>query len=353
MGCEGCINVLYASDNGFSDILGVSLQSLLSTTKQTVSVYVVSESITAKNKENLFQVCASFHQYISFIDMPSLSTANDQKIDIGRYSISMFSRFMVDTLLPRDIHRLIYLDCDTLVVQDISMLWSLELSGKTMGAMNDLRSSLYCKNLGMEVGGCYVNSGVLLIDLDRYRELKLESILLEGVIKYNGLLEFPDNDILCKTLAQEIIQLPHQFNAISLLYSCSFSELRRMRHPSHMITKSAYEDAVVHPAIVHFTSCVSFKSRPWEAQCNHPMVNLFLEIRAQTPWANMPLRKNEMRLKKRFVLAFSSKCPRRLFVFVMGITHAYIKPIWQFFTKRRYSKVFHERLMLNTKCNKS
>jgi lipopolysaccharide biosynthesis glycosyltransferase len=337
------IHVLYASDDHYAEPLGVSIESMLSNCELKVHIYIISQSISKENIERIYKICEHYGQNMTIIDAPDINKLIDRTVDIRRYSLSMFSRFFVATLIPRDVLRIIYLDCDTLINGDISLLWRYDLNGKAIGAANDLRSAFYGKNLGMDSNKTYVNSGVLLIDLQRYRELNYETKLLSALEKYNFLLEFPDNDIICKVLADEITMLPMRFNAISLLFGCVYKELRLMRHPSHMICEEEYDSAVLKPLIVHFTACVLIKYRPWIIGCDHPEAAEWLKYRKQTPWEKEPLKRCGKSRAWVALMCFRKICPRKLLVSLMGVLHAYIKPFYQYFSLKRYKKIFTEQ----------
>ena len=44
--------------------------------------------------------------------------------------------------------------------------------------------------------------------------------------------------------------------------------------------KSTYQDALLHPAILHYTN-----RKPWEYHCMHPLRKLFYDYQNLTPYA--------------------------------------------------------------------
>ena len=90
------------------------------------------------------------------------------------------SRLFIGTLLPKTVKRVLYLDCDTVVVQSIGNLWNLDLKGHVAGAvMEPTIYQVVKQEIGLKEQDPYFNSGVLLIDLERWRADGVEKRLLD------------------------------------------------------------------------------------------------------------------------------------------------------------------------------
>ena len=81
-------------------------------------------------------------------------------------------------LLPRDVERVLFLDVDLLVLDDVTALWETDLEGGVLGAAPDaavptcssVRGVKGWRELGIPADAAYFNCGVMLIDLPRWRE---------------------------------------------------------------------------------------------------------------------------------------------------------------------------------------
>ena len=212
------MNILYASDDNFAKVLGVSLYSLLiSNSKDIENIFVISQNISKKNVNKLNNIASIFNKKITFLQMPNFESILGKNVDIKRYSLSMFSRIIISMILPKNIDRILYLDCDTLINNNLSDLYNYNLGDKIVGAVNDYRSFYYQKNLNITKDNCYINSGVLLIDVKKYNENNCQDKLLNYIKKYNGLLEFPDNDAICSVLQDDICLLPLKYNKLKTI----------------------------------------------------------------------------------------------------------------------------------------
>ena len=104
-----------------------------------------------------------------FRDLVAILPAND------RFPSIVYTRLMLDSILPADVGRVIYLDCDVMVCQPIELLYDLDMDGHPIAAAfdphhigikkgRDVRS----RQTPFDTGDRYFNSGVLLIDLKRF-----------------------------------------------------------------------------------------------------------------------------------------------------------------------------------------
>lgn len=317
---------LYASDDNFAGILACSLMSLFESGNGAESnIYIIDSGISEKHAEALRSLAAQYGARISLVPAPDIKTLCGGDIEVGRYSMSMFSRIFADVILPKE-GRVIYLDCDTIITQNLTALWETDLHGKPVGAVNDLRSSLYGRNLGMSAGTVYINSGVLLMDLEVYRENNCRARIMEALAVGNGLLEFPDNDIICSVLQHEIQLLPCRYNAISTVFAYSHSELGRFRKPELSLSEEEYGDAVNSPAIIHFTRCFWFMGRPWDSGCTHPQAALFTQLRSRLE-DKFTFPSSRMGTKDRLIRTVRTLMPRRATMLISCAVHSWLKPL--------------------------
>ncbi|KAJ0038823.1 hypothetical protein Pint_23328 [Pistacia integerrima] len=95
-----------------------------------------------------------------------------------------YARIYLADLLPSGVGRIIYFDSDLIVVDDVAKLWSINLRGHVLGApeychanFTNYFTSKFWSNpvFAGSVKGrkpCYFNTGVMVIDLRKWREGK-------------------------------------------------------------------------------------------------------------------------------------------------------------------------------------
>lgn len=61
---------------------------------------------------------------------------------LGHLSVATYYRLILEDILPQDIHRVIYLDCDMIVRHSLMPLWEMDLEAKALAAVPDLSEAL-------------------------------------------------------------------------------------------------------------------------------------------------------------------------------------------------------------------
>ena len=126
------------------------------------------------------------------------------------YTISIFYRLFIAKKYP-EYRKAIYLDCDITVVGDISELFNTELEGNIFGVVVDdvIGSVEEFKVYATEGVGVrydrYFNSGMLVMDLDKYRSEDILGKFIKLLTTYNFETAAPDQDylnVLCKDMVK-------------------------------------------------------------------------------------------------------------------------------------------------------
>lgn len=111
-------------------------------------------------------------------------------------------RLVLPEIFP-DVDRILYLDCDTLVLRDIGELFEIDLHGRLMGAVAEpLKSRPWVS---------YYNAGVLLMDLAMLRDShkQAEMVRMINAMKFS----FPDQDVLNACCLNQIFTLNPTYNS--------------------------------------------------------------------------------------------------------------------------------------------
>lgn len=319
------MHFLYACNEGFSDVLKTSVESLLELHgHRRITVHVVGEGLSDQTCSEISAMFESSSQTVVFVPMPNYGELLGGFIDPKRFSYSAFSRLFVDDLVGHDVERVIYLDCDTIVTAPLDDLWDFELNGAVIGAVDDCRNWRYLRNLGLPSSATYINSGVLLIDVIKFREESWQKEFREGMVAYNGLLEFPDNDLICMLMQDRLAVLPPKYNMISPARFCSYRELSWLRRPHDYYDLAEIEDAVRAPSVVHYTTFFGVRGRPWMDGYDAEDAAIFRRyfdltggrLRPAAPEGHF----------RRVVRSFLHSPARGLVLFAVGTIHGIVKP---------------------------
>jgi lipopolysaccharide biosynthesis glycosyltransferase len=195
---------------------------------------------------------------------------------VGHINNSMYLRLYVGELLPKDVDRVIYLDVDLLVESDLSELWREEFGQAIVLAVRNYTRSIMRSHLplpGIDEAtrrkGKYFNSGVMLVNLDRWREEHIGPTTFEYIRQHRALIEFGDQDSLNATLFGKWDELDISWNAqVDKLMHLDqlgrgemYDEIRRRR-----------DELLFRPKIRHYSGA----KKPWQAGRFRPVRKAFL-----------------------------------------------------------------------------
>ena len=116
--------------------------------------------------------------------------------------MAQYSRLYLADLYPSSVKKVLYLDCDTIVLSSIEEIWNINLGDNIIAALNDAFSSLYRRNIGLRKTDIMFNSGVMLIDLDKWSFLILIGLVIGSI---NGNIVSMSDSILASS--KEAIEL--------------------------------------------------------------------------------------------------------------------------------------------------
>ena len=192
------MNILYASNDGFARHLGTSMYSLFDKNRgaKTITVYVLSLGLSEENIGKLQTIANIFNRELVILELGDIRKRFDFDVDTGGYDISIMGRLFMGEMLPEHVDRVLYLDCDTVIVRSIENMWKESLGGAILGAV--MEPTIYeavKESIGLEKEDGYYNSGVLLVDMKRWREERIQEKLMQFLkekqpkIKINSCLD--------------------------------------------------------------------------------------------------------------------------------------------------------------------
>ena len=283
------MNVAYHLTDNYAKISGISIVSLFENNKDIdeINVYLIENGFTQKTKDKFTELANKYGRRIYFIPLPDL---NGEDYELGLISIKKkwmfdsYSRLFLDRLLPDDVERVIYLDGDALVLGSLKHLWEMDLKGKCCAACLDCVSEPYYKLFEINRKNKYCNSGLILMDLNIWREKKIGEKVKKYVHKNNGYVFFMEQTVFNAVLQDEIIYLPFNYNVSSLVRVLSYSDLIKLRKPLHFYTKAEVDEAQRNPIIIHMTGFFYIINRAWNEVTNHPDKNSYIEYCEKFNW---------------------------------------------------------------------
>lgn len=190
----------------------------------------------------------------------------------AHYTVDIFTRLWVADFFDATVDRVLYLDSDMVIVESLDPLWETSLQGKTIGAVS-IPGSTRCATFGIPQAAGYFNSGVLLIDLSRWRLTHAFDRLMAYIQANHDKLIDPDQDALNAVLYDDRFPLGYEWNVISPFY-----------FPYHDLGLASVEVERVREQarIIHFNGA----SKPWSYFSRHPRRRDYFHYLRLTPWCN-------------------------------------------------------------------
>jgi lipopolysaccharide biosynthesis glycosyltransferase len=217
----------------------------------------------------------------------------------------MWYRVMLPERLPH-LDRVLYVDADAVVLDDLRPLWETPLGEAWLGAVTNVAPPLFADHpltLGLPNRASYFNSGVMLLNLGRMRAANSARALLDYGRAHR--LKWWDQDALNIFFHRERLSLHPRWTSMNCVFlfpeSCT------------VFGEQAVAEARTRPAIVHFEG--PGPGKPWHYLSKHPYRERYLAYRAQTPW---PLQTLDGRTWKNRVLRL---LPTRAILAVLGFEY--------------------------------
>ena len=293
------INILCATDNNYAPYCGIMLTSLFDSNRDCrFNVYVfIDDDLSGINKKKYNKLGQKYGNIINLMKIDN-SMIEGFPITPSHITRPTYYRLLAAELLPNDIHRVIYLDSDLVVVGDIKPLWNVDIEGKALAGIRGCSDFVqhHCERLNYPRLFDYFNAGVLIINLDYWRMMQLNEKLIAYVLGSSSSLLLMDQDVLNGVLYDKKLLLPSRYNFQVLLFTTQFwnhytSELQQY-----------YLDEVQHVCIVHYAG----GEKPWSIrQYGGPFFSVWNKYRRISMWRKCceikPLKKRVKHVVKRYV----------------------------------------------------
>jgi len=287
------IVVVCAADDKYAMPLSVTARSLLANLSNDYSVllFVIDGGIKKKNKQKILETLSGEYCEVRFIPKPEqfakrLEEAYRYTITEGQaknyISIAQYYRIFIAELLPEQIKKAIYLDCDLVVNKDLSQLWQTDLGENYVLAAQDTwihsvsanNGLLNYQELGIDPYAKYFNSGVLVINLEKWRREKIPNKAIEYLNHYKEHILYGDQDILNALFTGQWGELDPRWNVTARVYE--YSDWHESPYSENIYNHLIQNE----PYIIHFVS----GEKPWNSR-NVPLAEYFFHYIDMTTWS--------------------------------------------------------------------
>ena len=287
------LNIIYSSDDNYCIYMGVSILSVLENNKNfnSINIYIVDNNISDGNKLELKKLVDSYQRNIIFIGFEKYKKYLNLNME-WQISISSYARLFVANMLPSNVNKVLYFDCDTLIVDSLDELWNQDIKDFYVAGVCDTVPSNTKQAIGLNSTDFYINAGMILINLKKWREDNLEKRLLDFIDDYNGNVIHHDQGVINGVIKNKKI-LPLKYNLMTSYLMMSREDIIKFyKVEDSFYSQEQIDKAIENPIYIHYTP--GFTTRPWVKGCKHPYVDLYWKYLKLTPWKDFkPIKNNE------------------------------------------------------------
>ena len=249
------VHIAFCVNDAYVPYICVTIKSIVENNQpQEINIHILTDAISKNNKKRLNEIInenpnLSLHFYL-MDDTPL------KGLRVGHLTLHTWYRLLIPNILPQYISKVLYLDADTVVTDSLDELFELNMDGIAVAGSLDPQSfsSSPYERCGYEEVKKYICVGVLLINLDYWRQNNLTSRIIEFAQANNERLIFQDQDAINYVCQDSKIILPFRYGTV--LWFFYMNEF----YTDALYYKQLY-DSFYHPAIIHYIGC-----HPWQKE---------------------------------------------------------------------------------------
>jgi lipopolysaccharide biosynthesis glycosyltransferase len=270
------IRILFCCDPGYYQHLAATLVSLHeSNRRHQLDIHLITGQRDAEAEARLAASIRAYANSTLRIHTFSWST-KERWFTSGHITSDTYTRIFAPDVLDASIDRILYLDADLLVVADLEELWTTDLEDCALAAVIDPYALGRRADLGIPDSGAYVNAGVLLLNLARWRACGHSARLAAYIEREGERLRFHDQDALNALLHPEIKILDYRWNMQARMFWRA--DLKCLAYRPAIL--DAIRAAAARPAVIHYTT----DRKPWRFVVATPKKALYHHYRRRTAW---------------------------------------------------------------------
>lgn len=252
------IHFAFCVNDGYVPYICVTIKGIIENhKKESVTIHVLSNFISPKKERLLNEVVSGYDNIslqVHIVDDSILRGLKDT------WSIYTWYRVLLPKILPDNIHRVLYLDADTLVAGNISDLFSIDMTDKAIGGAIDILSFVprTFERCMYEQEKQYICAGVMLMNLDYWRTNNLTDRIIKWGRDNDTRIQFPDQDTINYICRDHKIILPMRYGIIGAYFEKDVF----LRQPY----LDQLKECLQAPAIIHYAG-----QAPWKIELSyHP-----------------------------------------------------------------------------------
>lgn len=290
------MDIVYSSSDAYSECTGVSLFSLYLNNQDIdeLNVNILSTDISDDNKRLLSDVAKQFNRTITIIDAKQdfIDEAERLHLKLLRGAYNTYSRVVLNRWFSH-LDKIMVIDSDTMVCGSIKGAWELDMTNHLLAATPEVAIyNPYSHQEDMDLvdkKGLYYNMGICVVNLRKWREDRIDSIIEREIIKNDPEFKIADQSIINRYCGDMITRMPLKYNFYTPVHNVSLMTVEKVFSKRDVFTEDEFNDSKEHPSIIHYFG--HSYERPWFKYSVAFHQKDYRNIRKKTPWGKLPLAK--------------------------------------------------------------
>lgn len=264
------IHICLSTDDNFALHCSSAILSIIKNADKGsyLNFYILNKELSEVNKQKIKSIATTENSRVIFRQVNENDFKSCPIPKNTHFSIETYFRIKIPTLFP-NIDKMLYIDCDTITLSDITKLWNFDIKDYAACFCKD--TSIGISHLTPLIGRhTYFNAGIMLINCPKWRENNIEEKCFDFIDKHSEYIKWVDQDVLNCILVNKI-----RF----------FSETWNFQyHPTYDLMSYLYKDKELN--LIHYIS----KNKPWKTNAKCKYAKYYYKYAFQTPWKLKTLR---------------------------------------------------------------
>lgn len=242
------IHIAFCISSDYIPYITVTIKSIFENIQDDICIHVLIDNISDVGRIRLTEaVNNSQNIKIYVINDPII-----HYLKTGVWTIHTWYRVLLPKILPSEIEKVLYLDADTLVTDDLHDLFVMDMTDKAIAAAPDIQSwsKEVFERCGYDMSLQYICTGVMMMNLTYWRKERLSDKTIDWAIKNSERIVCPDQDAINYICRDSKIVLPLRYGILQWFFKHDIF----FREPYCEQLKAC----ITNPAIIHFAGC-----SPW------------------------------------------------------------------------------------------
>lgn len=251
------MHIAFCVNDGYAEYIMVTIKGLLENNHNPIVIHVLSDYISERNVARLRDLVASYpyaELNVVIVDDSKLRGLKDT------WTIYTWYRVLLPEILDKDVHRVLYLDADVLVAGNIGELFQLDMTDKAIAGTIDFQTKDIAtyQRCGYEPEKEYVCAGIMLMNLDYWREHDIANQVVRWGRDNNDRIQFPDQDSINYICRDAKILLPLKYDIVDGFF---YDDFYYKNYPHEL------RECVESPVVIHYAG-----QAPWVVELSNHLL---------------------------------------------------------------------------------